>query len=229
MDWGILYLASALGNINMVDFNFDINEVFSQEISKVRSDLIPVGYRGRYNHSLVQQQVSAVLDVMGEASAKAQGLKTAITSGVKFRTAEDQTAYILVDKFGNSGKGSVIGLLKVGRKKLFLLDELGKPNELMPQCVLDFYVAERRQRSGQGSKLFQYMLREEGADPRYLAVDRPSIKLVSFLRKHYGLVNTIPQVNNYVIFSGFFDDRPVDQCSPMPRKARIYMGKLQYV
>ena len=26
-------------------------------------------------------QVSAVLDVMGEASAKAQGLKTAITSG----------------------------------------------------------------------------------------------------------------------------------------------------
>ena len=29
---------------------------------------------------------------------------------------------------------------------------------------------------------------------RYLAVDRPSVKLVSFLRKHYGLVNTIPQV-----------------------------------
>merc|ERR1719153_1241504 len=67
------------------------------------------------------------------------------------------------------------------------------------------------------------------ADPRYLAVDRPSVKLVSFLRKHYGLVNTIPQVNNYVIFSGFFDDRPADPCSPVPRKARIYMGKLQYV
>ena len=27
-------------------------------------------------------QVAAVLDVMGEASAKAQGLKTAITSGI---------------------------------------------------------------------------------------------------------------------------------------------------
>ena len=83
-----------------------------------------------------------------------------------------------------------------------------------------------------------------------MAVDRPSVKLVSFLRKHYGLVNTIPQVlifiyensfpvkfdqvfiiqvNNYVIFSGFFHDRPQDQCSPMPKKARIYMGKLQYV
>ena len=34
----------------------------------------------------------------------------------------------------------------------------------------------------------------EKCSPRYLAVDRPSVKLVSFLRKHYGLVNTIPQV-----------------------------------
>jgi len=204
----------------MVDFNFDVNELFRAEITAVRSDLIPVGYLGNKNHSLVQQQVAAVLDVMGEASAKAQGLKTAITSGVKFRTAEDQTAYILVDRFGNGGSGSVVGLLKVGRKKLFLLDEVGKPNELMPLCVLDFYVAERRQRSGCGSKLFQHMLADQRADPRYLAVDRPSVKLVSFLRKHYGLVNTIPQVNNYVIFSGFFHDRPVDQCSPMPKKAK---------
>ena len=29
----------------------------------------------------IMSQVAAVLDVMGEASAKAQGLKTAITSG----------------------------------------------------------------------------------------------------------------------------------------------------
>ena len=47
--------------------------------------------------------------------------------------AENQTAYILVDKWGNGGMGSVVGLLKVGRKKLFLLDEAGKPNELVPQ------------------------------------------------------------------------------------------------
>lgn len=213
----------------MVDFNFNVNEIFREEITAVGSDLIPSGYLGTRNHSLVQQQVAAVLDVMGEASAKAQGLKTAITSGSKFRSTEGQTAYILVDRNGNQGLGSVIGLLKVGRKKLFLLDELGKPNELVPQCVLDFYVAESRQRAGCGSRLFQHMLREERADPRYLAVDRPSIKLISFLRKHYGLVNTIPQVNNYVIFSGFFHNRPADPCSPVPRKARIYMGKLQYV
>ena len=29
-----------------------------------------------------------------------------------------------VSRFGNGGKGSVVGLLKVGRKKLFLLDEV---------------------------------------------------------------------------------------------------------
>jgi hypothetical protein len=28
----------------------------------------------------------------------------------------------------------------VGHKKLFLLDEEGKANEMIPQCVLDFYV-----------------------------------------------------------------------------------------
>ena len=39
------------------------------------------------------------------------------------------------------------------------------------------------------------MVRREGVEPRYLAVDRPSDKLISFLRKHYGLANIIPQVD----------------------------------
>ena len=45
--------------------------------------------------------------------------------------------------------------------------QVGKPNELMPQCVLDFYVAERRQREGWGSRLFKHMLVQERADPRW--------------------------------------------------------------
>ena len=81
-------------------------------------------------------------------------------------SAENQTAYILVDKSGNSGKGSVVCLLKVGKKKLFLLDESGKPNEMIPQCVLDFYVAETRQRSGCGKMLFESMLRAEQVETR---------------------------------------------------------------
>jgi len=212
----------------MVDFNFNLNVLFPQEITAVRSDLIPAGYRGNLNHCLVQQQVGCILDVMGEASARAQGLKQQITSGQRFRQTEGQTAYILIDREGNEGKGSVLGLLKVGHKKLFLMDMEGKANEMIPNCVLDFYVAERLQRSGLGKRLFHHMLAQENADPRFMAIDRPSSKFLSFLRKHYGLVSNIPQVNNYVIFSGFFKDRPVD-CSPTPKKARIVMGKLQYV
>lgn len=117
----------------MVEFNFSINDLFPYEISAVGSDLVPQGYSGHRNYALVQQQVGLILDVMGEASAAAQGLKQPITSGQKSRQSEGQTAYILVDRYSNNGKGAVVGLLKVGRKKLFLLDELGKPNEMFPQ------------------------------------------------------------------------------------------------
>jgi hypothetical protein len=41
----------------MVDFNFSLNMLFVDVITPVRSDLIPAGYRGNMNHSLVQQQV----------------------------------------------------------------------------------------------------------------------------------------------------------------------------
>jgi alpha-tubulin N-acetyltransferase 1 len=37
-----------------------------------------------------------------------------------------------------------------------------------------------------------------------LAYDRPSEKLISFLKKHYNLSSYISQNNNYVIFDRFF-------------------------
>jgi len=36
----------------------------------------------------------------------------------------------------------VIGLLKVGVKKLFIRNDLGAIKEISPLCVLDFYVHE---------------------------------------------------------------------------------------
>jgi len=57
-----------------------------------------------------------------------------------------------------SGKGSVIGLLKVGFKKLFVFDQYGYQHEVDPLCILDFYVHESRQRMGCGKQLFEYML-----------------------------------------------------------------------
>ena len=183
---------------------------------------------------------------MGCASAQAQGLKNPITSGSKMLSSEGQTVYMLIDRAASGGQGAVVGMLKVGRKKLFLLDTSGKPNEMTPMCVLDFYVTETRQRTGCGKKLFETMIARENIDPRYLAIDRPSEKLISFLRKHYGLANIIPQVqrstfrtyksnhfvfqvNNYVIFSGFFKDQPASPMGVQQKKPRIYMGKLQYV
>jgi alpha-tubulin N-acetyltransferase 1 len=44
----------------------------------------------------------------------------------------------------------VVGFLKMGKKKLFIRDEIGSMHEIDPLCVLDFYVHESQQRSGHG-------------------------------------------------------------------------------
>eukprot|EP00826_Nyctotherus_ovalis_P042165 TRINITY_DN430_c0_g1_i9.p2 TRINITY_DN430_c0_g1~~TRINITY_DN430_c0_g1_i9.p2 ORF type:complete len:178 (-),score=50.79 TRINITY_DN430_c0_g1_i9:282-815(-) len=85
---------------------------------------------------------------------------------------------------------------------------------MTPLCVLDFYVYEKIQRSGFGKKVFEKMLECEGVEPEKLAYDRPSPKLIGFLRKHYGLVDYIPQNNNYVIFQDYFNP------ASKPRKAQ---------
>lgn len=58
----------------------------------------------------------------------------------------------------NSGKGTLLGILKVGTKKLFLIDKAGTHNELSPICILDFYVHESSQRMGLGKILFDHFL-----------------------------------------------------------------------
>ena len=44
----------------------------------------------------------------------------------------------------------VLGFLKIGYWKLFHYDSSGKIRELIPLCVLDFYVHESVQRGGVG-------------------------------------------------------------------------------
>lgn len=215
-----------------MDFSFSLNETFPGKASilKIGHDLLPEDYsnfNGR-NFHILQQRVNDILDTMGNASARAQGLKASITSGSRLRMHSEHVVYLLLDRASNNGLGSVVGLLKVGKKNLFLIDANGGQNEVYPLCVLDFYVHESRQRSGCGKSLFEYMLQDQKTSPKFMAIDRPSPKLLAFLRKYYGLAATIPQVNNYVIFEGFFTGRPFE-CSPGPKRARIYMGKLQYV
>lgn len=57
-----------------------------------------------------------------------------------------------------SGNGAVLGMLKVGPKKLFVFDQHGNQHEVEPLCVLDFYVHESCQRQGYGRMLFEEML-----------------------------------------------------------------------
>ena len=229
------YVASEKAAMN---FNFDLNQVLApngvistssggQSIVKVGSDLLPFGFSGHLKAMQeVQHRVSDVLDVMGQASAHAQDLRQPITSGAKLRMQDEHVVYLLVD---HTGLGTVVGLLKVGKKNLFLLDNQQAQKQVYPLCVLDFYVHESRQRLGCGRTLFEAMLADQKVvHPKLLAIDRPSPKLLGFLRKHYNLTKHIHQVNNYVIFEGFFTDRPFD-ASPGPKRARIYMGKLQYV
>lgn len=99
----------------------------------------------------------------------------------------------------------MIGLLKVGVKKLFIRNELGAIKEISPLCVLDFYVHESMQRGGHGKAIFEKMLEIEGVKPEKLGYDRPSEKLLAFLAKHYGLKRYVPQNNNYVVYSAYFD------------------------
>ena len=47
-----------------------------------------------------------------------------------------------------------------------------------------------------------------GVQAQHIAVDKPSLKFLSFLEKHYKLRAKIPQVNKFVIFRGFFQNRP---------------------
>ena len=124
-----------------------------------------------------------------------------ITSGYKF-FGSDQHIYILCDK------NKFIGFIKVGKKHLFIYDEVGVPIEINPLCVLDFYTYETCQRKGYGKIMFSEMLSREKILPRKLGIDRPSSKFLNFLQKYYGLKDYVPQNNNFVVFKDYFIDEP---------------------
>ncbi|XP_030366658.1 alpha-tubulin N-acetyltransferase 1 isoform X2 [Strigops habroptila] len=197
-----------------MEFPFDLAPVLGDRFCVVDQHLRPAGRPGPAHRGDLEQQLRTVIDELGKASAKAQGLPSPVTSATRMESNR-HVLYILRDTEGRGPpKGAVIGFLKVGYKKLFLLDRSGAHNEAEPLCVLDFYIHESLQRHGYGRELFHHMLQSERVEPWRLAVDRPSQKLLAFLHKHYGLVDAIPQVNNFVIFEGFFSNRP----APPPRR-----------
>ena len=135
--------------------------------------------------SAPQQQLTEILDRMGEASAKAQRLPQVITNTSKFFTSDNKI-------FIRAACNQVVGFIKVGKRNLFYRCAGGQIKEIKPLCVLDFYVHESMQRGGHGRALFEMMLQTENTSAEKLGYDRPSEKLIQFLAKHYGLKRFVP-------------------------------------
>lgn len=171
-------------------------------------------YVGRIDDQIVRgphaRNLADVIDALGKNSAVAQGLRKPITYGTMSGIL-GQRIYLLAEN------NTAMGLLKVGTKCLFVeppprvaargqvLEQEASFREINPVCVLDFYVHESCQRSGFGRLLFDTMLEHEKLHPAQFAYDRPSPKLIGFLKKHFGLVHYQPQNNNFVVFNEFFD------------------------
>ncbi|XP_024116051.1 alpha-tubulin N-acetyltransferase 1 isoform X2 [Oryzias melastigma] len=198
-----------------MEFPFDINQIFTERISVLDQNLVAGRWTARRPD--LQANLATVIDELGKASAKAQQLTAAVTSASKLQTQRHQL-YLLKDGESSGGRGAVMGFLKVGHKKLFLLDRQGVHVEAEPLCVLDFYIAENLQRHGYGLELFNFMLQHKNVEPGRMAYDRPSPKLLSFLEKHYSLTQNVPQVNNFVVFEDFFFNRAAVQPRKTPPK-----------
>ncbi|GAX81232.1 hypothetical protein CEUSTIGMA_g8664.t1 [Chlamydomonas eustigma] len=148
--------------------------------------------------------LKSIVSTLGKRSAAAQGLGAPITDVYRLQ-GTDQRLYM----YASRGPGSttiVLGGIKMGKKKLFIRKpENAVLHELEPLCVLDFYVHESCQRQGVGRQLFEAVLAAERQCAAGLAYDRPSPKLLAFLKKHYGLADYVPQNNNFVIYNKYYD------------------------
>lgn len=175
----------------------------------------------------LDKRLCRTIDILGARSQRAQAINVALTSVARLRENKSFHLYLLTqDHYG-------VGILKMGVKKLFVTHPVTHALvEVDPLCVLDFFVDERCQRRGCGKALFEHMLAAEGVRrPETLAIDRPSPKLLGFMKKHYGLSAYAPQVNNFVVFDRFFDrtsvterGRLVRAASPVAREQGVRHG-----
>ncbi|KAJ7530441.1 hypothetical protein O6H91_14G004100 [Diphasiastrum complanatum] len=74
-------------------------------------------------------------------------------------------------------------------------------------CVslISIYTRLAKDRIGLGRQLFEAMLSCESKFAHQLGYDRPSSKLLSFLGKFYSLKRFLPQANQFVVFTAYFD------------------------
>lgn len=184
-----------------MEFQYDLSQIAQDQIIKIDNTLLPVGYQNEDPE--LQMIISNILDKMGQASGIAQELKSPITSAEKLMRS-DHILYLMTEQT-SPGHFVVVGLLKMGWKKLYLFNKKGSRTEAMVYCLLDFYIHETRQRHGYGIKLMDYMLKDNQIQASQLAVDQPTNKLLQFLWKYFNLSKLVNQGNNFVIFEEFFE------------------------
>lgn len=135
---------------------------------------------------------------------------------MKQTTGTDSPQYIFIYTKVIHSNIDIVGYIKYSMKHLYFYTKKGVVYERDTLCVLDFYVLENLQRSGIGVSLFDYSIKHmsignsnnekisgQAVNPIQLAYDRPSPKLIQFLKKHYCLINGDLQPNKYMIFDGF--------------------------
>eukprot|EP00892_Ulva_mutabilis_P010947 jgi/Ulvmu1/8224/UM041_0033.1 len=167
--------------------------------------LVPVWDR-RSIGALSEHDVKVLRNMVnefGERSARAQGLRASVTNLDRL-LGENHKLFLHVTP--TSHASILAGGLKTGYKELYLATGRGEYIPTICLCVLDFYVHASCQRAGIGKTLFDAMLKYHQAAAVSIAYDRPSSKLISFLRKHYSLAEQRPQLNHFVIFEGFLFD-----------------------
>ncbi|CAJ0583461.1 unnamed protein product, partial [Mesorhabditis spiculigera] len=151
--------------------------------------------------------VYEVINKLGICSAKAQCLKNPITSCDRINATDDPQGVYLHWKKTGEKRSEFQGMLKVGRRSLYLRNRDDVLfNETM-LCVLDFYVCEGERNKGIGKELFDKMLEEEDVQPYQIAYDNPSKMLVAFLKKHYNLDDPIKQSTGLLVFDPIFEDK----------------------
>lgn len=149
-----------------------------------------------------KQQYCDDINRLGVASGIAQALKDAITSVTKFTSSspsENQMLACSLDTHSNR----IQGYIKYGIKDLYFYKKTGEIVQKRTLCLLDFYIDGSLQRSGIGYALFKYTLNITSTQPDEWAYDRPSPKLLAFLRKHYSMTKYDLQPNRYAIYDGF--------------------------
>ena len=109
--------------------------------------------------------------------------------------------------FSQHNASTLLGYVRVDRKRLYLYDTHDEIHEGELLCVLDAFVCHSRQRSGIGRCLFDSVLRAEGAQPHEVALDCPTTELLGFLAHVYRLVCCVPQHTNFVVFQQLFAPR----------------------